>query len=112
MKIIDFRGDLIDISLKKEALHTMGGSTCAGREKMYANQWSFFQNENNFFLGYFDPVSIFFDSKNKYFPGWPKRYFGENGNTDADVSVKSPENNSFMLWNKLLGASSPSSLVL
>ena len=29
----------------------------------------FFSKLNNFFLGYFDPIHIFFDNKNKYFSG-------------------------------------------
>ena len=36
----------------------------------------FFSKLNNLFFGYFDPINIFFDNKNKYFSGWPKRYFG------------------------------------
>ena len=44
------------------------------------HQWSFFQNINNFIFGYFEPTNNFFDNENKYFLGWPKRYFGYNGN--------------------------------
>ena len=28
------------------------------------------------FFRYFDPLNIFFYNENKYFSGWPKRYFG------------------------------------
>ena len=40
----------------------------------------FFPKQNYFIFGYFDPTNIFFDNKNKYFFGGPKRYFGLNGN--------------------------------
>ena len=30
----------------------------------------------NLFFGCFDPVNILLDNKNKWFSGWPKRYFG------------------------------------
>ena len=36
----------------------------------------FFSKLNLFIFGYFDPVHIFSDNKNKYFSGWPNRYFG------------------------------------
>ena len=29
-----------------------------------------------YYFGYFHPISLFFDNENKYFSGWPKRYFG------------------------------------
>ena len=31
---------------------------------------------SKFYFGYFDPINIFLDNKNKYFSGWPRRYFG------------------------------------
>ena len=45
----------------------------------------FFSKLNSFFSGYFDPINYFFDSKNKCFSGWPKRYFGKNGNTACSL---------------------------
>ena len=36
----------------------------------------FFSKLNYLIFGYFDPTNILFDIKNKFFLGWPKRYFG------------------------------------
>ena len=41
----------------------------------------FFSKVINLFFGHFDPTNTFFDSKSNFFSGWPKRYFGQNGNT-------------------------------
>ena len=49
-------------------------------------QWSCFQNLINCFFGYLDPINIYFDNKNNYFLGWPKRYFGWNGDTAGGVT--------------------------
>ena len=42
------------------------------------------------FLGYFDPINILFRNTNKKKSRWPKRCFGENGNTGdlIDISAK------------------------
>ena len=42
----------------------------------------FFSKSNQLFLGYFDPINIFFDNKPNTFSGLPTQYFGLNGNTD------------------------------
>ena len=44
-----------------------------------------FSKSNKMFFGYFDPETIFLDSKNKQFSGWPNRYFGLKRSTTADV---------------------------
>ena len=50
----------------------------------------FFFKINSFFFGYFDPINICFDNKNKYFSGWPKRYFGGNGIAGDDSWSRYP----------------------
>ena len=40
------------------------------------HQCFFFSKLNYLFFGYFDPKNMFLDNKNKYFSGWPERYFG------------------------------------
>ena len=43
----------------------------------------FFSKSSYFIIGYFDPISVFCDIRNKSFSGWPKRHFGWNGHTAA-----------------------------
>ena len=45
-------------------------------KRLRGKQWSFFSKFKNYIFGYFDLTNNFFDNKNKYFLGWPKRYFG------------------------------------
>ena len=52
---------------------------CAGRYSSVCPELSLvkiFSKFNFFIFGYFEPTNNFFDNKNKYFLGWPKRYFG------------------------------------
>ena len=94
MILHNFRGDLADISAKNEALlttgsqihltvlnsHTVLSMTSYVRITLFAfkRSWSthmdprlysrpvkFFPKLNNLFFGYFDPINIFFDNKNK-----------------------------------------------
>ena len=41
-----------------------------------------FSKSNNFLWEYFHPIKFVFHDKNKRFPGWPNRCFGQNKNTD------------------------------
>ena len=77
MKINNFRVELTDNSAKQEAL--MHTSDVSFKIKLIRPGWisvKCFSKVNKFIFAYFDPVHIFFDDKNVYFPGWPKRYFG------------------------------------
>ena len=50
----------------------------------------FFSKLNYLFFWYFDPENIFLDNENKWFSGWPKRYFGWNGNTGQEPGSCNP----------------------
>ena len=54
-------GELTDEAAKKSSLDTIS---------------EFFIKINSFFFGVFDPKNNFFENKNRWFSGWPKRYFG------------------------------------
>ena len=56
-----FRGDLTEISAK--------GTTACSAVPLFSKL-------NKIFFGYFDPENTLLDDKNRYFSGWPNRYFG------------------------------------
>ena len=57
MKMYFFRDDLTDVSADKEPLVNTSAAV------------KFFSKLNIIIFGYFDPINIFFDNKNKYFSG-------------------------------------------
>ena len=80
IKIINFQGDLTDISAKKEALvpalHQMMLPSSAVLCTQQNNAWLersptvlLFSNLNEIFFGYFDPENIYLDNKNNHFSG-------------------------------------------
>ena len=62
----------LNVELLILSQHGFSVLTASGTDR----QWSFFQMLIYLFLVYFDPINTFFDNTNKYFLGWPKRYFG------------------------------------
>ena len=88
-----FQFDNTDHCIHSSTARTANKGTCPGRHHFVFHQVEYlfatmillirevFSKLNNLFFGYFDPINIFFYNKNKYFLGWPKRYFGRNGNT-------------------------------
>ena len=68
MKINNFRGDRSGISANTATL-VMNHQSLHYDEVLASSMRQFFSKLINLFFGYFCPVSIFLDSKNKQFPG-------------------------------------------
>ena len=83
-QINDYRGDLSIISVWKKSLvvHTVEANGTLHPVKFFSNL--------NLFLWILWSCQYIFGNINKYFSGWPNRYFGSNGNT---AQFESPQTN-------------------